>query len=138
VPAEVGELLWMKGGLLGWAIYLWVLAGAESLLVWGILAGWTEGKVFLVARLKRCSFFAIFYFFRGGGVITKPRASPIPRLCIYSFPSPKRTRPQPTHPPPTSSTPLIPHLPYPLPKTTPPRPLPLSPSPPSSQPPRLT
>lgn len=72
MPAEVGELLWMKGGLLDWEIYLWGLAGTESLLVRGILAGWTEGKVFLVARLKRssidwCSFFAIFYFFRGGG-----------------------------------------------------------------------
>lgn len=50
-----------------------------------------------------------------GGVIIKPRASPIPRLCI----SPKRTRPQPIYPP--SSTPL----PYPLLKTTP-----LPPSPP--------
>lgn len=60
-----------EGGLLGWEIYLWVLAGTESLLVWGILAGWMEGKVFLVARLKRstidwCGFFAIFYFFGGG------------------------------------------------------------------------
>ncbi len=127
----------MKGGLLGWEIYLWVLAGAESLLVWGILAGWTEVKVFLVARLKRstidwCGFFAIFYFFGGGGVYKNPEQ--VPYLdCVY-IPSPHPSAHVlnlPTHPPPHQSPHSPPTLSTPKNHTS-------HPLPPSSQPPRLT
>lgn len=101
----------MKGGLLGWEIYLWGLAGAESLLVWGILAGWTEGKVFSVARLKRSSIAvaSLPSSTSSGGGFIKTQSKPLTSIVYILLPLtqahtsstyPPTPPHQPTHPPP--------------------------------------